>query len=100
MQITLRYFAGCPNWRVAEERLRLALADAGVTGATIHLEAVETLEDAVRLGFRGSPSLLVDGRDPFADENAPVGLACRVYVTEDGLQGAPTRAQLRAVLAA
>jgi len=30
MMITLPYFAGCPNWRPAEERLRTTLASAGV----------------------------------------------------------------------
>jgi hypothetical protein len=100
MQITLRYFAGCPNWRVAEERLRAALADTGERDAAIALEPVETHEEAVRLGFRGSPTILVDGRDPFAGDGTSVGLACRVYATEDGLQGAPTLDQLRAAIAA
>ena len=42
--------------------------------------------------------MLVDGRDPFAEGDEPAGLACRTYVTEDGVQGSPTLAQLRAVL--
>jgi hypothetical protein len=98
MRITLRYFDSCPNWRIAEERLRGALADAGSPGDAITLERVESYEDAVRLGFRGSPTVLIDGRDPFADRRADVGLACRVYATPDGLQGAPTRDQLRTAL--
>ncbi|MGE3795507.1 MAG: thioredoxin family protein [Dehalococcoidia bacterium] len=100
MQITLRYFDGCPNWRTAQERLRAALADAGAADAAIGLERVETHEEAVRLGFRGSPTVLIDGRDPFADERADVGLACRVYATPEGFQGAPTLDQLRAALGA
>jgi hypothetical protein len=51
------------------------------------------------VGFRGSPTVLVDGRDPFADRQAPVGLSCRVYSTPEGLAGAPTVAQLIEVLA-
>jgi hypothetical protein len=98
MQITLRYFDGCPNWRTAQERLRAALADAGAADAAIALERVETHEEAVRLGFRGSPTVLIDGRDPFADERADIGLACRVYATPDGFQGTPTLDQLRAAL--
>lgn len=100
MQITLRYFAGCPNWHLAEERLRATLASAGVRNATISLEPVETQTEAVRLGFRGSPTILVNGQDPFSDDSTPVGLACRVYATPDGLQGAPTLDQLRAAIAA
>jgi hypothetical protein len=98
MQITLRYFDGCPNWRVAEERLLEALGEPGGPEATISYERVETPEDAGRLGFRGSPTLLVDGDDPFAEDDAPVGLACRIYRTEEGPQGAPSIAQLRATL--
>ena len=98
MQITLRYFAGCPNWRVAEGRLREALETAGKSDAVISMEPVETDEEARRLGFRGSPTILVDGRDPFANEDGQVGLACRIYATPDGLEGAPTLAQLRAAI--
>jgi hypothetical protein len=98
MQVTLRYFNGCPNWRLAEARLLEALGEPGAPAATISYERVETQEDAERLGFRGSPTLLVDGHDPFAANDAPVGLACRIYRTEHGPQGAPSVAQLRAAL--
>lgn len=100
MKITLRYFDGCPNWRTVEERLRGALANADTVDATITLERVETHEQALHLGFRGSPTVLIDGTDPFADERADIGLACRVYATPEGLQGAPTLDQLRAALGA
>jgi hypothetical protein len=62
------------------------------------LELVETPEDADRLEFAGSPTILVDGVDPFAQKGATVGLTCRVYRTPDGLAGSPTADQLRAVL--
>jgi protein-disulfide isomerase len=78
MDITLLYFDDCPNWRVA---------------------VVDTLEEAERVGFHGSPSILVDGVDVFAEPDAGVGLSCRVYRTPEGLAGAPTMEQLRAALA-
>lgn len=59
---------------------------------------MDTLEAAQRVGFRGSPTILVDGRDPFASGDEPVGLSCRVYATPDGPAGAPTTDQLREVL--
>jgi hypothetical protein len=98
VQITLRYFEGCPNWRLAETRVKEALAAAGGPEGAIAYERVESHEQAERLGFRGSPTLLVDGEDPFAEKGAPVGLACRIYRTEEGPEGAPTVAQLRAAL--
>lgn len=61
---------------------------------------VETPEEADRVDFRGSPTILVDGVDPFADESDPVGgLSCRVYETADGPAGSPTLDQLRRAFA-
>lgn len=94
MDVVLRYFSGCPNWRVAADRVREALLVVGVDDAVITLEEVETREDAVRLDFHGSPSIIVNGHDPFAREGAPVGLVCRIYSTESGPQGAPSVRQL------
>ncbi len=95
MEITLQYFDDCPNWQVAEVRLRQALADLGRADQAIHHQRVETPEEAERVGFGGSPTILVDGFDPFADPAGPAGYACRVY---DG-DAAPTVAQLSAALA-
>lgn len=50
---------------------------------------VETIEEAERLGFHGSPSILVDGVDVFA-EPAGVGLSCRIYRTPEAWR-APRR---------
>jgi hypothetical protein len=97
MDITLLYFDDCPNWRVADERLAEIAAERADLKVTRHL--VETLEEAERVGFHGSPSILVDGVDVFAEPDAGVGLSCRVYRTPDGLAGAPTVEQLRAALA-
>ena len=69
----------------------------GTQAEVIH-EVVDTFEDATRLEFRGSPSLLIDGRDPFLDQAGDVGLSCRIYRTEQGLQGAPSVDQLVAIL--
>lgn len=61
-------------------------------------QLINTPELAKQYGFRGSPTLLVDGVDPFTDLDAPIGLSCRLYATEHGYAGAPTLDQLRAVL--
>jgi hypothetical protein len=93
MEVRLLFVDGCPNWQVTDRRLREALALVDPDVAPVHVE-VESAEDAERLRFRGSPTVLVDGADPFADEAAPVGLSCRVFQTPDGLRGAPTVGQL------
>lgn len=93
--VTLLYFDGCPNWQVADQRLR-ELQDE--MGFAVGYPTVETPEEAERLGFAGSPTLLVEGVDPFATGEEPSGLACRVYATPEGPQGSPAVSQLRGVL--
>ncbi|MBA2715514.1 MAG: thioredoxin family protein [Propionibacteriales bacterium] len=97
MDIALLYFDDCPNWKIADERLAVIAAERADVTVSRHL--VETLEEAERVGFHGSPSILVDGVDVFAEPDDGVGLSCRVYRTPDGLEGAPTVEQLRAALA-
>lgn len=96
MEIRFLYFEDCPNWRTARERLDQVLGDLAAGPPAVTMVAVTTPEDAERLGFRGSPSILIDERDPFARGDEPVGLSCRVYQTPDGPQGSPTVEQLRA----
>lgn len=98
MTVSLLYVDGCPNWRVADERLREALAAVGRAATEVEYVQVSTPQEAEAISFHGSPTVLVDGLDPFADAHTPVGLACRLYRTESGLAGSPTVAQLVAVL--
>lgn len=96
MDIELLYFDDCPSWRLAHERLAEVSAERSDVHVTHHL--VDTVEEAERRGFHGSPSILLDGVDAFADTDAGVGLSCRVYQTPDGPAGAPTLEQLRAAV--
>ncbi len=96
MEITLLYFDGCPNWELADQRLAQIAAEHPEVRVT--KQRVDTVEEAERMGFHGSPSILVDGVDAFAGPDAGVGLACRVYATPDGLAGAPTLELLRVVM--
>lgn len=97
VNIALLYFEGCPNWKIADERLAAIAAERPDLTVTRHV--VESVEEAERLGFHGSPSILVDGVDVFDDADAGVGLSCRVFQTPGGLAGAPTVEQLQAALA-
>ena len=98
MDITLQYFDGCLNWLVADRRLLKALELAGLGATAVDRRLVSTPEEAEAVGFRGSPTMLIAGVDPFADPDAPVGLSCRVYRTDAGPAGSPTVEQLLAVL--
>jgi len=94
VDVALLYFDGCPNWVQTEEAVREALREVELAEQTVTLRQVETPEEAERLSFRGSPTVLVNGEDPFADSSDAVGLMCRVYRTEAGFAGSPTREQL------
>ena len=99
MEVRLLYFDGCPHLRLADARLVEAMRELGLTGAPERVR-VETVEAAEAWRFHGSPSVLIDDADPFAEPGAPVGLSCRLYRTPDGVQGAPSVAQLIQVLTA
>lgn len=97
MVVTLLFFDGCPNWQITDARLEALSAEFGFDFDRCH---VETDEDAQRLHFRGSPTVLIDGRDVFAAGDETVGLSCRMYRTEHGIAGAPSVVQLREALTA
>ncbi len=97
MKVTLLYFGDCPNWQATDALLQSLKHDVGFD---LERCRVETAEDAERWQFRGSPTVLIDGRDPFAIGDEPVGLSCRMYRTDDGLAGGPPEAQLRGLLVA
>ena len=99
MKVELLYFDGCPSWLEADARLREALGAVGSGDVDIERVLVSTPKEAEEVGFHGSPTVLVDGVDPFAEPGAAVGLACRLYRTPAGLAGAPTVEQLVEVLA-
>jgi hypothetical protein len=96
MQVTIQYLEGCPHWRVAAERVA-ALA-AIQPEISITYEAIESPQHAERVGFHGSPTILIDGVDGFDDGTAEVGFACRVYATANGAEGSPTAEQLATIL--
>jgi hypothetical protein len=95
VNVEVLYFDGCPNWRTAEERLTALQPELGFN---LTRQLVSTPEDAERLGFRGSPTILVDGIDPFASGLEPIAFACRIYETPAGPAGSPTVGPLRAAV--
>ena len=97
MDVELLVVPDCPNEAVAYDLTRAALADLGVV-ASVSTTVIESDEHAQARGFTGSPMFLVNGRDPFAEPGAAVGVACRVYRTPAGVAGVPAPEQLREAL--
>ncbi|MER7070599.1 thioredoxin family protein [Terrabacter sp. NPDC000476] len=93
VDVTVLYFDGCPSWQDAVEHVHAAAARTGVQ-VELSTVAVASSDDADRLAFTGSPTILLDGTDPFAQPGASPALACRLYATPQGLAGSPTVDQL------
>ncbi|MFF4038174.1 thioredoxin family protein [Streptomyces sp. NPDC001816] len=96
MRITVLTVPDCPHTPVVAERLTQAL-----DGRDAEVERIEVddPEQATRLGMTGSPTVLIDGVDPFAVPGAPASLSCRLYRGPDGrIDGAPSLADLRRAL--
>ena len=96
-RITLQYFDDCPNWKTTDFHLTTLIAEG--LDATVDHESIDSYQTALERGFCGSPTVLIDGTDPFAVPGADAALACRIYITERGPAGSPTIDQLRRAIA-
>lgn len=72
-----------------------------VTQLPVATRVVTTDTEAARLGMAGSPTLLINGSDPFAPPGGgEFGLSCRLYRDQhDRIVPAPSGDQLRAAIA-
>nr|WSY58130.1 hypothetical protein OG999_27890 [Streptomyces sp. NBC_00886] len=96
MRITILTVPDCPHAALARERIEQALH-----GRAAMVEFVEVADEtqAARHGMTGSPTVLIDGSDPFAVPGAVPSLSCRLYRAPDGrTEGAPSVADLRRAL--
>src|SRR5690348_2719987 len=100
MRITIQYFDGCPHWKLADERVRIVLGGLNRSDVELDYQLIDSAATAERVGFHGSPTILIDGHDPFFTGAEPVGMSCRVYRTDHGPQGSPTVADLERLLSA
>ncbi|MEW1960968.1 hypothetical protein AB0269_00730 [Microbacterium sp. NPDC077644] len=99
MKVELLHIVDCPNTDIAQANARTALDALGLVDVAVELVTIRTEAEARSTRFGGSPTLLVDGVDLFPTAPAR-SLACRVYTTENGFAGAPTRQQLEVALVA
>lgn len=96
MRITILTVPDCPNVPVVRERITAAL---GPRTAQVELIEVREEGEAARWGMTGSPTVLLDGVDPFAAPGAPASMSCRLYRDTDGrTEGAPSVHALRQAL--
>jgi hypothetical protein len=94
MHLTILAEAACPNAPVLNDRLAAVLDER--TDVSVSHHVVRDEDEAARWGMHGSPTLLIDGVDPFAEPGQRPSLSCRFYRDNDGrTSGAPSAGQLR-----
>ncbi len=97
MHVTVLAVPDCPHLPVLDEHLTEALD--GLPGVSISRQVIATEDEAARSGMHGSPTILIDGLDPFAEPGQPASVSCRLYRDSDGrADGAPSVSQLRHAL--
>ena len=94
MDIELLVVAECPHAVPAHQLITTAVADARVQ-ANITRTVITSEQHAKERGFTGSPTILLNGADPFAQPDARVALSCRLYPTPRGFSGVPALRDLR-----
>lgn len=93
--VQIIYFDGCPHWQTALHRLKVALEQVG-PHISIQVQLVTNEIDAKEHHMAGSPTILIDGRDPFPGGGPAWG--CRLYPGEGGMEGSPSLSDLLEVL--
>ncbi|MGE0065792.1 MAG: hypothetical protein AB7T48_00400 [Solirubrobacterales bacterium] len=99
MKVEILYFEGCPSYEALLPELRDLLAGEGI-GAEVELRRVESIEDAERERFLGSPTVRVDSADvdPGAAARRDFGIKCRLYRSAAGLGHVPPEEWIRAAV--
>jgi len=79
IKIELQHFMGCPNSPILIERVSQAIE--GLENIEYKEVMVDSNEKALKLKFRGSPTLLINGED-FENHPQPESpsLSCRYYI--------------------
>ncbi len=96
MLLTVLSVPDCPNTPLLLDHLHGALAGQPADLDTV---VVEDLDAAWRWGMAGSPTLLVDGRNPFDPPGMEASISCRLHRDAEGnVSGAPSVSELRVVL--
>jgi hypothetical protein len=97
MRVMVLAVPDCPNATLLDERLAQVLE--GRSDVSVSRQVIEDEQEAARQGMHGSPTILVDGTDPFAEPGQSATVSCRLYRDSDGrVGGAPSVSQLRRVI--
>lgn len=97
VNVDVLYVPECPNVELARQRLTEAAARASVQ-LVVRERVVADADGAAELGMRGSPTILVEGRDVAGASGLEPSVSCRLYPAASGIEGAPSVDELVAAL--
>ena len=100
VDVELLVVPDCSNESVALSVLCLAFDRLGLAAQSVRTTVIASQEQTPERGFVGSPTILINGVDPFSAAGQSPAYACRVYATPDGLSGVPPLGEVISALAA
>jgi hypothetical protein len=79
--IEFQFFDGCPNADNTLKNLCEAMVEQHITRDHLKITEIPDIESAKMVDFQGSPTILVNGKDLYTDEE-PVDFSysCRIYM--------------------
>ena len=97
--VEVLYVEHCPNFPAALALVQRVAAELGLA-AEVRTTMIGDQGEAERIGFVGSPTVRVDGRDvdPEGELATECTLECRLYWHEHRLAGYPTERSVREAL--
>ena len=100
VDIELLVVPDCPNESRALLALESAFERVGLREQSVRVTVITSQDEAQERGFIGSPTILIDGVDPFGVPGQSPAVACRVYATPAGMSGVPPLGDVVTALAA
>jgi hypothetical protein len=96
LTIELLYFNSCPSYKKAPANFTDALRETHLR-AQVKLINVESEAEAERLGFQGSPSIRINGKD-LEGRDEGFSFSCRLYSLNGTTSNAPSKETIIAKL--
>jgi protein-disulfide isomerase len=88
-KVEFLYFKSCPGHKQALVNLRAALKESKIN-ADLMLINVTSEAEAAKVGFQGSPSIRVNGKD-LDGRNDGSSYGCRIYQIDGKITPTPTK---------
>jgi len=92
-KVEFLYFEGCPSYKEAIKNLEEVLNEEKIE-SNIEMTNIDSPEKAQQLGFLGSPSIRINGKD-LEGERKEFSYSCRIYNISGNQTGIPTKEFIR-----